>query len=210
MSADHVLRVNTCRSVAAGFAEGGRILNVGGHVLKEKRAQALALLAQMSGEMAKGTVTALEADNFYAGATLIRQLIEAQYLLAYFADSPAEAEQWLNASSSQIDRHFRPGTMRKAGGFSASEYKSHCQIGGHPDPRGYWLLPDHEPLVPLELLWVDLAQHLADAWRHFGRCVVAMGYQAAMPSLIGQVTADIEHWQANDGEADRIRMPTYE
>jgi hypothetical protein len=63
-------------------------------------------------------------------------------------------------------RHMR---KRAAQNFRPTEYEKHCDLGGHPNPTGRTLLrsrADHLPVSP-RCHWLDLAQHLADAWTAF-------------------------------------------
>ena len=98
--------------------------------------------------------------------------------------------------------------MRQAGGFSASEYKTHCRWGGHPNPSARWLLADHQRLVPIELLWVDLAQHLTDTWRIVLDAMQAFGpdEELVSPNMV-EISKCISIWIDTDPQSRRIKLP---
>lgn len=127
-------------------------------------------VVEMAAELSAGSVTLLDAGLRYAAAALVRQLIEAEYLLRAFVDDIARAAEWYEASPSQIRRSFMPKTMRPLGGFSDQEYWTHCDHSGHPSPHGRHLLRfgSHEALADDKRLiassWADLAQHLRRVW----------------------------------------------
>lgn len=132
--------------------------------------RAAAAVIEMAGELAVGTVQLLEGGKRYASAALIRQLIEAEYLLTEFDESFTHASKWLRATPDEIRRSFNPKSMRTTGGFSDREYWTHSDIGGHPSPAGRPLLrynlsvhPSEDELLTASV-WADFAQHLRRVW----------------------------------------------
>src|SRR5438552_3104832 len=83
---------------AFGSAEGSR--------------RAVAVVAQMGAELAIGASQLYEAERWYAGAALVRQLIETEYLLHLFARDSAEPEKWLKATQEEARLMFSPKNMR--------------------------------------------------------------------------------------------------
>jgi hypothetical protein len=116
---------------AFGMAEGAR--------------RAVAIVAQMGAELAVGAAQLYSACRWYAGAALVRQLIEVEYLLFLFATDDEEPERWLRASDADAKKTFSPAEMRarSAGRFLVEEYQTHCKIGGHPRVSGHLLLKEH-------------------------------------------------------------------
>lgn len=166
----------------------------------------VAAVVEMASELGSGSVALLDADLRYAAAALIRQLIEAEYLIASFAEDISRAAVWHAATPEQIRQDFRPKTMRTRGGFSHSEYRSHCDNGGHPAPSGIFLLqhgihhsPDLDGLY-LASLWGDLAQHLRRVWtatvgllsEHHPRFVVVRATNLGAVSLIEERWVDMD------------------
>ncbi len=170
------------RAAAASLVSCGSVLWAYGLVEEHSR-RALAVAMQTGGSLASGACDLLEAGNAYAASALVRQLIEVEYLLWLFGNEPTTATAWLTAQGEKARAQFRPTELRKrAGGwFAAPEYRSHCEVGGHPHPRGHSLLPDRfvgrpeDEACRDELLWLDLAVHLDRLWREFDRARHALG-----------------------------------
>jgi hypothetical protein len=185
---------------AFGLAEGAR--------------RALAIVAQMGAELAVGACLLYESERWYAGAALVRQLIEVEYLLFLFATEPSEAQRWLTASPDDVRRMFSPKNMRERskGRFRASEYDVHCEVGGHPRLRGHVLLREHlTPLQhdPLDLFdpgvqWVDLAQHVERMWGHYVVAVEIHSPTNVYPDRFDRVNAQIAAWRESDPRAGRL------
>lgn len=126
------------------------------------------MVAQMAAELVLGAEAMFDAQRVYAGSSLVRQLIETDYLLFLFAQDPTEAERWLTGTPEQRRSLFQPGAMRKRAGtrFDVDEYSWHCEMGGHPRPAARALVDRHHvfsrDVAPV--LWLDLAGHAARIW----------------------------------------------
>lgn len=132
--------------------------------------RATAVVIEMASELVSGAIREIDDDRRFAASALIRQLLESEYLLRAFGQEFSQASKWARSSSEDIRRLFRPATMRQIGGFSNTEYWNHCDMGGHPSPRGRVLLR-YSPAVPKDeaemmaaSIWGDLAQHLRRLW----------------------------------------------
>lgn len=136
---------------------------------------ASSLVAQMSSELIKGSITLLREGNEYACSGLVRQLIECEYLFRAFQLDFAHATKWLDAPpSAKYD--FSPANLRKIGGFDHEEYSNHCEAGGHPRAGGRHLLETDRRMVGPKsterrerdevnvVLWMDLALHCKRTW----------------------------------------------
>ena len=113
-------------------------------------------LASVSGELLSGT-------HYYAGAALLRQIVEIEYLTWAFANDERDATLWLNSTREQRTSLFTPARLRKisSGRFNAEDYRNHCELGGHPVPRGVDLIDSSNPALA-QMLLVDLLLH---CWR---------------------------------------------
>jgi hypothetical protein len=159
------------RTAADQIVLAGNTLWAFGMALDHPR-RALAVATQTAGGLASGTVTLLGVKNWYAASALLRQFIEAEYLVWLFGDEPAEATDWLTLDGETSRAKFRPARLRKraAGKFADEEYWTHREVGGHPHPRGNGLLPDHLLVQPRaehrleELLWLETAVHVERFW----------------------------------------------
>lgn len=176
--------------------------------------RAVAIVSQMAAELALGAARLYESQQWYAGAALVRQLIESEYLLFLFATEPSEPKRWLSASSQEARRLYSPVAMRERSGgqFRVGEYSIHCEIAGHPRPAGHFLLQEHRELVPTEhrelLLpdnqWVDLAQHLERVWAHYLAAVTTHSPTNVYPDRFERVNAAIAKWHSADPFVPRI------
>jgi hypothetical protein len=203
------VRRDVCTDVAALLAGVGLHMRVGGWLLRDRWLEAMSLVTQMMGQLGQASVVELGAKRWYAGSALLRQVFETQYLLAAFAKDHAAADKWLDSSDRQLQRHFAPAALRRAGGFQDGEYRTHCMLGGHPHPKSSWLLPDRAPEDEVaDLMWPDLAQHLTESW------FVLLRSLEPHPARDQVITADavavsakVAEWKATDPLAHRIAHP---
>lgn len=204
-------RVAACRAVANGLTAAGRLLWVGSYVLRDKRAEGVAILTQMAGELASGAVELLERELWYAAAALVRQLIEVEYLFGLFAHEDGSAAAWVASTPAEIRKWFAPGSLRarSAGEFRDSEYWNHCDIGGHPNPRGRLLLRDHaSPVGSQAWLWIDLVQHLSRLWPSFRRSLVRYGLHDHLNAYLDEPERALDSWyQRENPGVLAIRVP---
>ena len=211
----HEVRSSTCRACASSLEECGKVIWAFG--LSTDARRGLALVVQMGGALAQGTVLALDAGNHYSAAALLRQFVEIEYLLYLFGNDSTEAEKWLSASPDDLRKMFAPAKMRarSQGRFQDDEYRSHCELGGHPHPKSGHLLPEHDMLDRSpsrfhspNVLWVDLGQHLT---RAFGFLELPHMIAPAIPvvaSIIDTTQANIRRWHDIDPCAARGRIFT--
>lgn len=202
----HAARVAFCRTAADAIAGVGEALEVGGYVLRDESAQSLSLVTRIGAALAQGCCGLLETGNAYAAAALVRQFVEVEYLLWTFADDAEDAARWLHASRSQLERRFRPAAMRERsdGRFRSEEYRAHCDHGGHPSPRGWFLLANTS-IDPVRTGWVDLGQHLERAWRLLVDACGAIDYaDVATTHVVEHVECTRATWHERDELAIRI------
>lgn len=204
--AAHELRVDCSACVAHGLAAAGKVMYVGGWLLRSRQMEGLGTLAEMAGELALEAVTAYKSQRWYAGAALVRQLIEAEYLLFLISREPDVAEEWLSATPDKMRKEFTPARMRaRANGmFRDREYWLHCGLGGHPAPSARHLLASHpDPIGSKEIHWLDLAQHLDRIWTHFCRAMLAADAFDAVPKdVVLQVGDAVAKWREGDSHRE--------
>ena len=206
-------RREACRTCADQIQNCGNVLWAFG-VVDDPRRRALATVLQIGGSIARGNVAMLDAENWYAAAALSRQLVEVEYLVWLFGTHPSETEAWLSATQEDLRRIYIPSAMRRRseGRFRDQEYWSHCELGGHPNPKAAFLLPEHIlpsdtlPLPTPELMWVDLGQHLERLWS-FAE-VAARTLVLDTVKIVADAKREIEnalrHWHEQDACADRF------
>ncbi|UKA56947.1 hypothetical protein [Arthrobacter sp. FW306-2-2C-D06B] len=204
------LRSLVCHLAADWLAEAGQRLWVDSWATKDHDSEAVALVAQMVGQLGQEAADAFDRERWYAATALTRQIVEAHYLMAAFRDDPPQRQRWLNASTNRIEKSFRPSQMRQAGGFRPSEYKQHCTWGGHPGPSARWLLPNHDGNVHPGILVADLATHLTEAADLFASAVNTLPNAPALAGNLpsqGDLPDAYSHWRTEDPFAGRFILP---
>jgi len=126
---------------------------------------AVGLLLQMAGEIAGAAGRMLSDREHYAGAAVVRQMVEIEYLTWTFKEGHRSASKWLQSTHSERMNAFSPRELRKTskGRFLSQDYQDHCEQGGHPVPRGGFLLAGASP-GSAQLLLVDLTCHCWRTW----------------------------------------------
>lgn len=205
------LRSLVCHLAADWLADAGDSLWVSAWVTKDHDAEAVALVAQMAGQLGQEATDAFDRERWYAAVALTRQIVEAHYLMAVFRDDPSQRQRWLNASTNRVEKSFRPGQMRQAGGFKASEYKQHSAWGGHPNPSARWLLPNHQGGVHPGILVSDLATHLTESVDLFVSVIDTMPNAQALARFVpsqGNLSETCHRWRSEDPLSGRFTLPT--
>lgn len=160
-------RYEALESASVAFSGIAGELHVAGHLFKSDRLLAAALLANLASELASGIAILLRAQREYPAGTLLRQLIEVEYLAFQAYADPSQLERWYGADPVALRRQFTPQAMRKASGgiFRDQEYWHHCEVGGHPHPRARMLLRKYASrLSPDAFLLPDSVQHVRRLW----------------------------------------------
>ncbi|SMN01728.1 hypothetical protein SPONN_5 [uncultured Candidatus Thioglobus sp.] len=120
-------------------------------------------IMQMCGELGIAASRMLSTKEHYAGAALLRQIVEIEYLTWTFENGYADINKWLNSSDKERMRTFSPAQLREnsKGRFLSEDYKNHCEKGGHPVPRGVPLLGG-KSILEAQIFLIDLLLH---CWR---------------------------------------------
>jgi len=210
----HSARQELCRAVASALTESGRRLWVGGWLLRNPTMEGIAILTEMAAELATGAVASFEGERWYAGACLVRQLVEAEYFFWKFASDSKAPVQWLNAQPEDIRKEFAPAKLRKQSGgiFRDKEYWTHCDLGGHPNPRARILLKDHsDPIGTKRAGWADLAQHLERLWSFFIKVLDGVGAaDVVTDGILNPVAFALGEWHDRDPLATRLPVSWFE
>jgi hypothetical protein len=178
--------------------------------VKDRDAEAVALVTQMLGQLGQEAVDAFDRERWYAATALTRQIVEAHYLMAVFRDDPSQRLRWLSASTNRVEKSFRPGQMRQAGGFKPSEYKQHCTWGGHPNPSARWLLPNHQGNVHPSVLAADLAMHLTESVDLLVSVIDTMPNSGAYAGYLppqADLPKTYRQWRQEDPLSGRVKLP---
>lgn len=141
----------------------GRTSGVSSHGNGDDEKVGVGVLAQIAADLLEASASHLCGSNHYAGAALLRQVVEVEYLTWAFANDERDAGAWLNSSHQERLEFFSPMRLRQVsdGRFSASDYRHHCEQGGHPVPKAIPLLGNPDVVVA-QMLLLDLLLH---SWR---------------------------------------------
>jgi hypothetical protein len=169
-------RLNVAVTAAPRLRAAGRLLHLAGHIVGDGRVSgssprgngddaqvAVGVLAQIGADLLDASASLLSGTNHYAGAALLRQVVEVEYLSWAFANEKREASDWLNSTHQERLEFFTPARLRNLsdGRFSSADYRHHCEQGGHPVPTAIPLLGNPTSAVA-QMLLVDLLLH---SWR---------------------------------------------
>lgn len=173
------LRASLAAYTGEVFGRVGMALEIAGHVIGPDRADktspfnhgsdeavGVGVLLQISQRLVDGSRILFEAGNTYAGAALVRQLVEVEYLAWAFDTRNLDAQRWLRSDKKDRQAFFSPRKLREAAGgtFRAKDYGYHCELGGHPVPGATVLLNDQGQAA--QLMLSDMLGHTGRVWDH--------------------------------------------
>ncbi len=205
------LRHDFAAFAAKTFLDAGKELHVFGHMLGTDRreglspfghgddtAVAVSMLLRIGGQLISASADLIGDGRGYAGAALIRQLVEIEYLAWAFATKDEAATRWLRSSREERRDIFTPAKLRKAadGKFRGVDYGYHCELGGHPAPDSWVLLNDENPTA--QLILSDCLGHTGQIWNHvvdWGRGTM---FGEAILKRSEEMVRRFNHWHASD------------
>lgn len=185
--------------VGGSLIGGDRVIGVSPFGFGDDGAVGLATVAQIGGELSKGSVAMLRTGNLYAASALVRQLVEVEYLAHAFAYDDTIAADWLRADRDARRAYWTPAAVRRRadGAFPAADYWHHCDLGGHPTADGRQLLP-HHTTINVAYLWADLTGHLVRIWAN-ARAAADQQYGSEIDGWeLPDVDSAITVWRATD------------
>ncbi len=196
------LRKRTAMKTARDFIAVGTAMSASSDLDKETSdaIQAVSLLLRMAGELAIAAGRMLSEGEHYAGAALVRQLVEIEYLTWTFKEGHRSAGIWLRSNHQERREMFSPAQLRKTskGRFLAKDYQHHCEQGGHPVPIGSFLLGHTSP-GGAQLLLVDMICHCWRTWDQVALWSRTIPNAAASVIKYGsEVSARLNGWGRRD------------
>lgn len=198
------LRRNTAITIGRGFCAVGIMLNAAINPTKSNTPQitAFSMLLQMVGELTRASAKSLASGQHYAGAALLRQIVEIEYLTWTFKEGHRDPEKWLNATHQERMQDFTPAQLRQTshGRFLAKDYRDHCEQGGHPVPLGAHLLSGQNK-GGAQLLLADLITHDWRTWDHVQKW--ATGFPSVRP-IIGAANTNVFSVLTKWGDVDPL------
>ena len=171
-------RADLARFAADVFGTVGRELHVAGHILGSDRVEGrspwghgtdetvgMSMILRIASQLVSASADLFTDGRTYAAAALIRQLVEVEYLAWAFETRDEDAARWLRSDRAERKEFFTPVKLRQAaqGKFRGADYGYHCELGGHPIPRGGAALLGDEPGVG-QLLLSDMLGHAGGIW----------------------------------------------
>lgn len=129
---------------------------------------AVSLVAVTFAALAGGIYQLAERDNLYPATTLLRQLVEAEFILWKFAQGEAEMLAWYRSTEDERRAHWRPSTIYRDtnNDYRQKDYARHCEMGGHPTPLGARMAAGVPSFRPLASIFTDVLTHSRDAWQY--------------------------------------------
>lgn len=173
-------RADLARFAADVFGAVGCELHVIGHVVGPDRVEGrspwghgtdetvgVSMILRIGSQLVSASADLFTDGRTYAAAALTRQLVEVQYLAWAFDTRDEDAARWLRSDRAERDAFFAPRKLRQAaqGKFRGADYSYHCELGGHPIPRGAATLLGDESSVR-QLLLSDMLGHAGGIWDH--------------------------------------------
>ena len=173
------LRMALASQVATVFDDVGTNLHVIGHIAGTDRRDgvspfghgddevvAISMLLRIASQLVSGSTDLIAGGRGYAGAALVRQLVEIEYLAWAFESDPVEAARWLRSDKKERQSFFTPAKLRAAGGgrFRSADYGHHCELGGHPTPAAWALLNKDTPAA--QIMLADCLGHAERVWQY--------------------------------------------
>ena len=233
-------RRDLCEALKPGFRRTGEILRTAGSVHGSQRLDgsspfgngddrlvALGYLSETAAALVGGAVDLMEARNLYAASALNRQLVEVEYLMWAFAEDQEEAASWLRSTQQDRQQRWQPRHLRQRsqGRFRGEDYGEHCEIGGHPTPKGVRALFSGEASFTIEIIVSETAKHGVSAWRYLLLAAVVFAHRHdwdpmtlvpdELAKAVGAAEArwrGVDHvidiWQARDTEVRASREPS--
>ena len=204
-------RLELAHFTADIFYDSGRELHVSGHLIGLDReegksntghgddeAVAVSMLLRIGGQLVSAGADLLSGARPYAGAALVRQLVEIEYLAWAFETRDAEGQRWLRSTREERFNFFTPAKLRKAAGnrFLGKDYGHHCEMGGHPVPGAHILLGDDVGLP--QLLLGDMLGHSGRIWDHLVRWASSHSHGASILRNTKEMSAKYNQWKQND------------
>ncbi len=163
--------------------------------------RAVGALLQMAGELGSAASRMLSGNEYYAGAALLRQIVEIEYLTWTFKEGRESVTAWLRSTFDERMRAFSPKKLRSnaKGRFLFKDYQDHCEQGGHPVPRGIPLLGG-QAAEAAQIMLVDLLTHSWRTWDQVRTWLADLdeAHQVGFPKAGVQISRRLNDWGKRD------------
>jgi hypothetical protein len=160
-------RLNVLDTGAKILGELGSHAFIHGLLVGGKEISAFSILSGLAADISASFATLMRSGNEYSAAALLRQLVEFEYLFFIAYQDKSELGKWLAADGDTLRKQFTPQKMRKKsnGIFSDQEYWTHCDMGGHPNPKARaFLAGESKNMKMVAFLLPDGVHHFRRLW----------------------------------------------
>ncbi len=168
----------------------------------------VSVLLRIGSQLISASAELLTKGRPYAGAALLRQIVEIEYLAWAFETRDQDAARWLRSDRKIREEFFKPAKLRKAseGKFRGKDYGFHCELGGHPVPTGTVLLTGDQ--LTAQLLLSDLLGHTGGVWDHFvGWAKTHEDYTADFKRHAFTMSQTFRDWKSSDPLVELPQIP---
>jgi hypothetical protein len=192
------LRRKTAMTTGANLNAAGNVLLIAVNPKDtvHKQIIAISILLRMAGELTRASAKLLASGQHYAGAALLRQIVEIEYLTWTFKEQYRNPERWLESTYQERMKDFTPLQLRKTskGRFLAADYHNHCEVGGHPVPKGSGMLGGNNK-EGAQILLVDLIVHCWRTWDHIPQWATSVPLVQPIISVLGpRIYPPLKEW----------------
>lgn len=155
------------------------------------------LLAAIGGEIASTVAYLAMARWAYGSASLVRQLVEVEYLSWAITNDSDDAWEWFTSNRATRLERWQPGKIRQRseGRFPNSDYHDHCEAGGHPVPQPAMQILDNRDIW-VEVTLYEAALHGSATWHYLLRAVEDLGPLPEIDRQHRVVDQAYEAWRA--------------
>ncbi|MBJ7323754.1 MAG: hypothetical protein JHC70_15605 [Rhodococcus sp.] len=164
-----------------------------------RRLLAAGLAAAVTCELVASVAILASTRNAYGAAALVRQIVETEYLAWAVTNNPDDAIEWLNSTSDQRRKRWSPAKIRGRadGRFPNTDYRNHCEVGGHPTPQGAIAILDNRD-VWVEVALYEAAHHGSNTWHYLIQAFSDLGVLAELELRHRDLDAAIDKWRLTD------------
>lgn len=183
------------------FGSEARRLNAEGTLTPEhaRRLLPAGLVGAIGGELVATTAYLAIGRWAYGGASLVRQLVEVEYLSWATTNDSEDAWDWFTSDREARLQRWQPGKIRQRseGRFPNTDYHDHCEAGGHPVPGPAMQILDNRDIW-VEVVLYEAALHGSAIWHYLLRAVEDITPLPAIEVHHGIVDEAYKAWRASD------------
>jgi hypothetical protein len=185
----------------AGLSSDARKLISDGAIEKANvwRVLAAGMTSGIAFELVSGIVVLSMHRVAYGSAALTRQLVEIEYLAWAISEGEDDARDWLTSTKHDRLARWQPGKIRSraAGRFPNTDYWDHCEVGGHPTPKGAQSILDNRD-VWTEVGLYEAALHGSNAWHYLLKSFEGVSAEALVASRHDKLNRALAEWRKSD------------